>query len=155
METYFLVCLDTYKEVDFMQRAQGSFSLLEYERKFEVLARLAPHIVYSDGHKAWHFETGLRPQLRPTMSMFELLTYTQVMEKAQILVESRDSSFDSNRETGKRPASSSDFQLQRQQNGPKRQCAYLVCPTCSKRHHEVCRVGLGMYYWCGKEGHMV
>ena len=60
-------------------------SVGEYETKFTELARFVPEQVDTDKKKAKRFEQGLKPWIKSRVIMFELSTYTGVVQKALII----------------------------------------------------------------------
>ncbi|KAF3432571.1 hypothetical protein FNV43_RR27311 [Rhamnella rubrinervis] len=63
LEKYFSLVKKNEKEAEFVKLTQGKLSLVEYERKFEELSCYTPHLIDTEDHKTWRFETGLRPEL--------------------------------------------------------------------------------------------
>ena len=60
-------------------------SVTDYEAKFTELARFVPELVYTDEKRAKRFQQGLKPWIHRRVAVFELMTYTSVVQKAMII----------------------------------------------------------------------
>ena len=85
LEKYFPVFMQNQMELKFLELKQGNMSVGEYETKFTELARFVPEQVDTDKKKAKRFEQGLKPWIKSRVIMFELGTYTGVVQKALIM----------------------------------------------------------------------
>ncbi|KAH6815254.1 hypothetical protein C2S51_020074 [Perilla frutescens var. frutescens] len=83
MDNYFPKVFRKQKEKELMNIEQGSMTILEYEQKFNQLARYAPHLVDTDEKKAWRFEDGLRPEIGAHLSALNLSTYSEIVQRAR------------------------------------------------------------------------
>ncbi|XP_037474324.1 uncharacterized protein LOC119350746 [Triticum dicoccoides] len=82
---YFPESIKRIKEREFLELKQGNKSVGEYEIEFSRLARFAPEFVQTDGSKARRFESGLCQPLKRRVEAFELNTFRDVVNKAQLL----------------------------------------------------------------------
>ncbi|XP_037446316.1 uncharacterized protein LOC119316015 [Triticum dicoccoides] len=82
---YFPESIKRIKEREFLELKQGNKSVGEYEIEFSRLARFALEFVQTDGSKARRFESGLRQPLKRRVEAFELNTFRDVVNKAQLL----------------------------------------------------------------------
>ncbi|XP_074351354.1 uncharacterized protein LOC141690456 [Apium graveolens] len=64
LEKYFLDCVQSQMEIEFLELKQGDRSVAEYEAKFTEFARFAPDYVSSEAPKAKRFQHGLKPEIR-------------------------------------------------------------------------------------------
>ena len=60
-------------------------SVLEYEARFTELAQFVPEYVDTEGKKARRFQKGLKTWIRSRVTVFELNTYSVVVQKAMII----------------------------------------------------------------------
>ncbi|XP_074346590.1 uncharacterized protein LOC141685385 [Apium graveolens] len=60
-------------------------SVTEYEPKFTELSRFVPEQVYIEEKRAKRFQQGLKPWIHSGVAVFELTTYTAVVQKAMII----------------------------------------------------------------------
>ena len=82
---YFPESVKRMKEKEFLDLNQRSKSVTDYEIEFSRLARFAPEYVQTDSSKARRFENGLRQPLKRRVEAFELNTFRDVVNKAQLL----------------------------------------------------------------------
>ena len=90
LEKYFPVFMQNQMELKFLDLKQGNMSVGEYETKFTELARFVPEQVDTDKKKAKRFEQGLKPWIKSRVIMFELSTYTGIVQKALIIESDSD-----------------------------------------------------------------
>ncbi|XP_059623110.1 uncharacterized protein LOC132266272 [Cornus florida] len=75
--------------VQFIGLYQGRMSVIEHETRFTFLSRYAPEMVATDELRAKKFQDGLHLDIRPRISVLDLKTYGEVVQKA-MLVEAED-----------------------------------------------------------------
>ncbi|XP_059629606.1 uncharacterized protein LOC132272479 [Cornus florida] len=75
--------------VQFIGLYQGRMSVIEYETRFTSLSRYAPEMVATDELRTKKFQDGLHLDIRPRISVLDLRTYGEVVQKA-MLVEAED-----------------------------------------------------------------
>ena len=85
LEKYFPRVKREEKETEFISLKQGNLSLVEYERKFDKLSRYALHLVDTEERKARRFERGLRPELYKAVAMFQFSTYSEILQRVQLI----------------------------------------------------------------------
>lgn len=83
LNKYFSFVKRDKKKAKFMRLVQGHMTLVEYERKFDKLARYASHLVNIKVCKARHFEK--RPEICNTNVVLRLPTYTNVLQRVQLI----------------------------------------------------------------------
>ncbi|XP_074374474.1 uncharacterized protein LOC141714878 [Apium graveolens] len=84
-EKYFPRYMKNQMEIKFLELKQGNLSIADYEAKFTELARFVPEQVDTDEKRAKRFQQGLKPWIRSRVAVFELTTYTAVVQKAMII----------------------------------------------------------------------
>lgn len=84
-QKYFPESVKRIKEKEFLELKQVHISVSDYEIEFSRLARFAPAFVQTDSSKARRFESGLRQPLKRRVEAFELNTFRDVVNKAQLL----------------------------------------------------------------------
>ncbi|XP_020271651.1 uncharacterized protein LOC109846819 [Asparagus officinalis] len=72
---YFPLTVHKQKEQEFQKLEQGDKTIAEYEEEFTYLSKFATHLLGKEEDRARRFEEGLRPDIRKTVSAFELPTY--------------------------------------------------------------------------------
>ena len=85
LEKYFPTFMQNQMELKFLELKQGNMSVGEYETKFTELERFVPEQVDTDKKKVKRFEQGLKPWIKSRVIMFELNTYTGVVQKALVI----------------------------------------------------------------------
>ncbi|XP_074327531.1 uncharacterized protein LOC141665447 [Apium graveolens] len=85
LEKYFPRYMKNQMEIKFLELKQGNLSVTDYEAKFTELARFVPEQVDTDEKRAKRFQQGLKPWIRSRVAVFELTTYTVVVQKAMII----------------------------------------------------------------------
>ncbi|XP_059668961.1 uncharacterized protein LOC132314063 [Cornus florida] len=75
--------------IQFTGLYEGRMSVLEYETHFTSFPRYAPDILATDELRARKFQDGLHLDFRPRISVLDLRTYGEVVQKA-MLVEAED-----------------------------------------------------------------
>ncbi|KAK4835620.1 hypothetical protein QYF36_012149 [Acer negundo] len=84
-QKYFPEELRNEKESEFLRLTQGSMSLVEYERKFEQCSRFALYLIDTEWRKINRFVGGLKSYIRKHVRVLGLMTYADLLHKAQIL----------------------------------------------------------------------
>ena len=161
---YFPESVKHIKEREFLELKQGNKSAGEYEIEFSRLARFAPEFVQTDGSKARRFESGLRQPLKRRVEAFELNTFRDVVNKAQLL----EKGFQEERGDAGQPSKKFKFNNDNRQNNgnfrtggrPERTRGNSFgsmprrCPICNGNHTpNICPDRWGKCYACGKPGH--
>ena len=90
LEKYFPRCVQNQMEIKFLELRQGGMSMIEYEKKFTELARFVGDYANSDKKRARRFQQGLRPWLGSNVRVFELRTYSEVVQIALVIEEESD-----------------------------------------------------------------
>ena len=85
LEKHFPRYVRNQMHIKFLELKQGSMSVTEYEAKFTELARFVPEQVDPEEKRVQRFQEGLRPWIRGQVAVFELTTYTAVVQKALII----------------------------------------------------------------------
>ncbi|XP_027357451.1 uncharacterized protein LOC113866851 [Abrus precatorius] len=80
---YFPRDLKKQKVQEFLELKQGNMSMGEYVAKFHKLMKYWPHFQYEDGDEdlCAQFENGLRPEIRATVSVFQLTDLATLVNK--------------------------------------------------------------------------
>ncbi|XP_074342280.1 uncharacterized protein LOC141679773 [Apium graveolens] len=87
LEKHFPCYVKNQMHIKFLELKHGSMSMTEYEAKFTELARFIPEQVNTEEKRAQRFLQGLRPWIRGQVAVFELTTYTAIVQKAMIIEE--------------------------------------------------------------------
>ena len=69
------------REFELLKQTEG-MSVLEYDTKFNQLARYAPHMVVTDNMKAKRFANGLKEYLFRAVLLTRTSTYSDVLDTA-------------------------------------------------------------------------
>ncbi|XP_074323063.1 uncharacterized protein LOC141660007 [Apium graveolens] len=72
-------------EIKFLELKQGNMSVTEYEAKFTELDRFVTEQVDTEEKRAKRFQQGLKALIHSEVAIFELTTYTDVVQKAMII----------------------------------------------------------------------
>ena len=83
---YFPGDLRKQKAREFLELKQGSMTVGEYAAKFQELAQYWPHFQHVDGGEdlCAQFESGLRPEIRTTVSILQLNDLPTLISKCRI-----------------------------------------------------------------------
>ncbi|KAJ4962636.1 hypothetical protein NE237_022575 [Protea cynaroides] len=84
-QEYFLPCYKRMKETECLNLRQGTMTLQEYAKKFDECAKFAGNYVDTKEKRARQFEEGLKEDIRVLVKTFQLITYAEVLKKAQIV----------------------------------------------------------------------
>ena len=122
--------------------------MAEYDRTFTELVRFAPHIANDEYMKARKFESGLRGPIQDRVSLLNMPTYAEVLDKA-ILAEANLNRYQS---SGENQRKRQNYDNRRAQLGTKKRTnmgsssnlrqegnAKPTCSNCGKPHFGVCR----------------
>ncbi|XP_074327977.1 uncharacterized protein LOC141665892 [Apium graveolens] len=85
LEKYFPHYIKNQMKIKFLELKQGNMPVSEYEAKFTELARFVLEQVDTEEKRAKRFQQGLQPWIRSRLVIFELTTYTAVVQKAMII----------------------------------------------------------------------
>ncbi|XP_074323676.1 uncharacterized protein LOC141660584 [Apium graveolens] len=72
-------------EIKFLELKQGNISVMKYEDKFTELARFILEQVDIEEKRAKRFQQGLKPWIYSRVTVFELITYTVMVQNAMII----------------------------------------------------------------------
>ena len=75
------LCDAKTREFELLKQTEG-MSVLDYDTKFNQLARYAPHMVMTDNMKAKRFANGLKEYLFRAVSLTRTSTYSDVLDAA-------------------------------------------------------------------------
>ncbi|XP_074327718.1 uncharacterized protein LOC141665632 [Apium graveolens] len=156
LEKYFPHYVKNWMEIKFLELKQGNMSVTEYEAKFTKLARFVLEQVDTEEKRAQRFQQGLQPWIRSRVAVFELTTYTAVVQKAMNIggesertqKEKGQGNFQnhSNRKPGFQAWTSVCIK------------ANVTCFRCKQKGHysNECPAGRTevTYFQCGKKGHV-
>ncbi|XP_074356502.1 uncharacterized protein LOC141696231 [Apium graveolens] len=92
LEKYFPRYMKNQMVIKFLKLKQGNLLVTDYEAKFTELARFVPEQVDTDERRAKRFQQRLKPWIRTRVAVFELTTYTAVVQKAIINEEESEAS---------------------------------------------------------------
>nr|XP_010911568.1 uncharacterized protein LOC105037626 [Elaeis guineensis] len=84
-EKYFLQSIRLQKFREFDRLIQGHMTVAQYAAKFEELSRYAPALIAKKNIRARKFENGLRDRIQQLVTVFELPTYKEVVNKCLII----------------------------------------------------------------------
>ncbi|KAH6788538.1 hypothetical protein C2S51_003544 [Perilla frutescens var. frutescens] len=165
---YFPKAFRKQKEKELMNLEQGDMIILEYEQKFNQLARYDPHLVDTDKKKAWRFEDGLRAEIGAHISALNLTTFSEIVQRARAVstrlnlgkLAPRPSNNGGKRHWDDRgnPNKGKGFQPEKKprndgENKPGATVEKPLCPTCQRRHFGKCRLAEEGCYRCHQVGH--
>ena len=84
-ENYFSQSLKDRMEIKFLDLKQGDLTVTQYTAKFNELSRFAPHQVTTELRKTRRYQEGLKPQIRSKLSVLQIKTFSEILEKATII----------------------------------------------------------------------
>ncbi|XP_074323943.1 uncharacterized protein LOC141660859 [Apium graveolens] len=154
----------------FLGTEQGNTSVTEYETKFTELVRFVPEQVDTDEKRAKRFQQGLQPWIRSIVAVFELMTYTTVVQKAMIIEGGSEMSQKekghgyfqnrSNRKLGFQAQTNMNFKRTWTKQSENRLCskANVTCFKCKQKGHysnecPTSKIDVTCFQ-CGKKGHV-
>ncbi|XP_048498024.1 uncharacterized protein LOC125496567 [Beta vulgaris subsp. vulgaris] len=157
--------LQLQMESEFIQLKQRNMFVLEYDVKFNELARFAPDLVTTDRWRMNCFESGLNLELQEKVVAHMSQSYQELYDIA-INVERKMKLRKEVYENGKRKEKPQDGRSINESNkrlniGFSENNRYqrwpLQCSKCGKQGHSVkdCRQGTGQCFRCGKRDHLV
>ncbi|MQL68352.1 hypothetical protein Taro_000613 [Colocasia esculenta] len=82
---YFSERVKEKKAVEFAALKQKGMTVAEYEAQFAHLVVYAPHLVGTERLKANHFMDGLRPMFIERLGPYNIQTYTEMVQRAQLV----------------------------------------------------------------------
>ncbi|XP_074355837.1 uncharacterized protein LOC141695496 [Apium graveolens] len=162
-------------EIKFLELKQNNLSIEDYEDKFTELSRFVPEQVDTDEKRAKRFQQGLNPWIRSRVDVFELTTYTTIVQKAMIIEgeseasqkEKGPGSFQNH--TNRRPGFQvrGNVNFRRTEKGNQRAGNQLPapnqqrlirppipdCQTCGKKHTGICNKPNVTCFKCKQKGH--
>ncbi|XP_074327628.1 uncharacterized protein LOC141665543 [Apium graveolens] len=120
-------------EIKFLELKQGNFSVTDYKDKFTKLARFVPEQVDIDEKRVKRFQQGLKPWIRSRAAVFELMTYTTVVQKAVII--------------------EGESEASQKEKGPGSFQNRFNRRTCVKKHTGICNKPNITCFKCKQKGH--
>ena len=69
------------KKKEFLNLTQGNMTVLEYDRQFNKLSRFAEGLISTEKYKVEKFLNGLKMSLLKDVSMLELNTHAEALDK--------------------------------------------------------------------------
>ena len=100
---YFPDHVQEQKERKFVELVQGALSVADYELRFSVLGRYAPHIFNNPRRKLKKIIDGLRGNIRTYVAINDLETFTRTLRIAHLAEIENDKFMTKQRSAGKRP----------------------------------------------------
>ena len=85
LEKYFPQYIQSQMELKFFELKQDNLNVIEYEAKFTELDRFVPEYVDTYKKRARRFQQELKSWIRSRVAVFELTTYSAVVQKAMII----------------------------------------------------------------------
>jgi hypothetical protein len=161
-QKYFPESVKRIKEREFLELKQGQKSVSDYEIEFSRLARFAPAFVQTDSSKARRFECGLRQPLKRRIEAFELNSFREVVNKAQLLEKGYHEEEEEIQHRSKKSKFAihqpwEDFQEDGKFSNSMGQVSndrIIPCPICNRDHPPYfCPYRWGRCYKCGQAGH--
>ncbi|XP_074360641.1 uncharacterized protein LOC141700861 [Apium graveolens] len=137
-------------EIKFLELKHGNMSVTDYEAKFIELARFVPEQVDTEEKRAKRFQQGLKPWIHSRVAVFELITYTTVVQKTMIIEGESEMSQKENGEGDFQNRFNRNLGFQDRTNVNFRRCKqkghyFNECPT---KKLDI------TYLQCGKKGHV-
>ncbi|XP_057792547.1 uncharacterized protein LOC131009274 [Salvia miltiorrhiza] len=83
MNKYFPLSFREKKETEFFELKQGNMTIEEYERKFNELARFAPHLVDTEDKMIARFRKGLRIDIKGIMAAHVIDDFSDLVKRAE------------------------------------------------------------------------
>jgi hypothetical protein len=161
-QKYFPESVKRIKEKEFLELKQGHKSVSDYEIEFSRLARFAPAFVQTDSSKARRFEIGLCQPLKRRVEAFELNSFREVVNKAQLL----EKGYHDEVEEVEQKSKKSKFNMDQPQEDFQEEVRFsmstgqvsnareIPCPICNGDHPpHFCPYRWGRCYKCGQAGH--
>lgn len=117
--------------------------MAEYERKFKELSHYSQKFVDTEKGKARRFDVGLRDDLYNEVAVLHLLTYKEILQRAQIIADIKPAREESNANVEKKPWNHNNnnkrkFNEKNAKDKKARQGGVWVefptYPVCGKKH---------------------
>ena len=109
-EKYFFEHVQEQKERGFADLVQGALSVVEYEAKFFVLGRYAPHIFNKPRRKLKKIVDDLRSNICRYVATNDPKTFTKALRVAHLAERKNDKFMVKQKRAGKRPMLTSAYQ---------------------------------------------
>ena len=158
LQRYFLLSVHEKKRKEFLNLTQGTMSVIEYDKEFNKLARFAEGLISSEKYRVEKFLNGLKMSLLKDVSMLELSTHAEALDKVLKAEWIREQMNTDSKTREKRKAQPSDRQenKQGQWTDEKKKKYEEGCKHCG-RNHEVkdCPWTTGSCFQCGEKGHLI
>ncbi|XP_043717620.1 uncharacterized protein LOC122665532 [Telopea speciosissima] len=84
-KNYFSESFRDKKEAEFSALVQGSKTVLDYQQQFEDLSHFAPEHMKGEASKTKKFEKGLKLEIGSILSVMDIQTYAQMVDKAKTI----------------------------------------------------------------------
>ncbi|XP_057785468.1 uncharacterized protein LOC131003008 [Salvia miltiorrhiza] len=154
MDKYFPRSYRNQKQAEFLDLKQGTMSVTEYERKFNLLARYATRMVNTEDLKADRFLRGLRPEIRGILAGQEIVDYGLAVRRAHEVATGLETDvvpFKAGDNSGKRKF---DISNKGKENFPNKKIGEVrpggaqrpQCPECKKFHAGKCLWNKGVCF---------
>ncbi|XP_057779774.1 uncharacterized protein LOC130998371 [Salvia miltiorrhiza] len=165
MNKYFPLSFREKKETEFFELKQGNMTIEEYERKFNELARFAPHLVDTEDKMIARFRKGLRIDIKGIMAAHVIDDFSDLVKRAEevgtALGTNHPTSKSTNQPIKRRwenpNQSGGNFQDKRSKFGGNTSANTQVtkpqCQKCGKFHNGECLWGKGVCFFCHEPGH--
>ncbi|XP_057779768.1 uncharacterized protein LOC130998363 [Salvia miltiorrhiza] len=167
MDKYFPISYREKKEIGFFELKQERMTIEEYERKFNELARFAPHLVDTEENMIAQFKRGLGTNIKGIMAAHVIVDFSELVKRAEevemALGVSNPTPKPANpivkRRWENNNQSKENFRDKKQKfgfstsTGPTR--IKPQCQKCGKNHHGKCMLGKGICFYCREPGHTV
>ncbi|KAF7826451.1 uncharacterized protein G2W53_017615 [Senna tora] len=178
-EKYFPGSIQDEKETEFINLKQedGDMSVDTYVAKFIQLSRYSSYLMKCDDEpwKIEKLERGFKPEIRDRVAPQQIRVFNKLVEIAWIIENNlkrmgytlkvslelkrpreEESSVKNNKKNGRGPWNKKgNFKGKKRPPTPQTNFQNSICPQCGKQHGtRPCLAGQGVYYKCGKPGHM-
>uniref|UniRef100_A0A6J0PDT8 Uncharacterized protein LOC109505381 n=1 Tax=Elaeis guineensis var. tenera TaxID=51953 RepID=A0A6J0PDT8_ELAGV len=167
-EKYFSQSIQLQKFREFDRLVQGHMTVAQYAAKFEELSRYAPVLIAEENVRARKFENGLRDRIQQLVTIFELPTYKEVVNKCLIIekglndaqvareksMKKRGRVIDSQSQSSRAFKPKTPKSSQTATEGKVQPQGSLICYRCGGPHfRRDCTWPGGQCYKCGRDGH--
>ncbi|KAJ4980400.1 hypothetical protein NE237_031237 [Protea cynaroides] len=145
---------DPVQAAEWISEMEDIFDVMDISEEHKVIC--AAQVCKGEAKRARQFEEGLREDIRILVKTFQLKTYAEVLEKAQIIeCDKRKEGVATGKFLGKRSMTSKEnTSIKKFKKGFDICYDKPQCYKCHKRHLGECRMGMGVCYRCGGKGHM-
>ena len=153
LRRYFPISVHERKRKEFLNLTQGCMSVLEYDKEFNKLARFAEGLISSEKYRVEKFVNGLKMSLMKDVSMLELNTHAEALDKVLKAEWVREQMNSESKAGEKRKAPQQDDQQKSKQG---RETPKEGCKRCGRNHDtKDCPWTTGSCFRCGEKGHLI